>query len=262
MHHDNQAALDSARYVDDEVEGLLNVNGGARFELDRFLSPPPELTDGWWGDSSTTAAVPCCAKDVPRHPTPPSRARAIGTRLMDTARAVVSNTSRLSNASEDHAVETTTETELDSPRFGRGGEAAYDSMNGGATESPRTPQATDQGARDAEESFSDEDPNVKATDSMRQESGERIGPTRAGGKGLARAWGLKDPRVARAMVKRAKRMRKFQNGEARREKMKNPDVRFDVFARNAGGRRTVRGAALTEVGCAVRSTQHGRTLRK
>eukprot|EP00903_Cladosiphon_okamuranus_P007028 g6834.t1 len=131
-----QAALESARYVDDEVEGLLNVNGGTAFELD----------------------------------------------LQD--------------------------------------------------------------AREAEESFGSEDSSAIATDNAREESGGGVGSARADEKGLAQAWGLKDPSVARAMMRRAKRLRKFQNGEARREKMKNPDVRFEAFAKTAGEHRTARGAAL------------------
>lgn len=227
------------------------MNGGARFELDRFLSPPPELTDGWWGDSSTTTTVPRHTKHVPRHPTPPSGARTTGTRLIDTARAVVSHTPRLSNAREVHAVETR-ETDLDPPRLGRGTESHVDIHGARQTEFPRTLTGTDGGVKEAARSSSVEDQN-----NARKEGGGGIGPTRADEKGLARAWGLKDPSVARAMIKRAKRMRKFQNGEARRENMKNPDVRLDVFARNAGEHRTVRGASLTEVGCVVRSTQHG-----
>lgn len=250
LAHDNQAALDSARYVDDEVEGLLSVNGGARFELDRFLSPPPELADGWWGDSSTTIAVAHPTKNVPRHPAPPSSARASGTRLMGAARAAVSNTSTISNAGDHHAVETTIETALDSPRFGRSSEARVGGNGACARESPRALMGPDRGSREAEESFSEHPGSVKKTD-VREEGGGGIGSTRADKKGLAQAWGLKDPSVARAMMKRAKRMRKFQTGEARREKMKNPDVRFDVFARNAGGHhRTARGAET------VQSTLH------
>lgn len=119
---------------------------------------------------------------------------------------------------------------------------------------------TDQGARQAVENFSGEDPSVKATGNVREEGGGGIGSTRAGEKGLAQAWGLKDPSVARAMVKRAKRMRKFQNGEARRQKMKNPDVRFDVFAKNAGEHRTASGTAMSETGSVVSSTQRKQTV--
>lgn len=228
LSRDEQAALDSARYVDDEVEGLLNVNGGARFELDCFLSPPPELMDGWWGDSSTTTGMPRSTKGVPTRPTPPNGTRASSRRLMDTARAVVSNTSTLSNAVGGHTVETKKETDLDSTRLGRGSETHV-----GVTE----------------------DPSMKANDNVREEGGSGRGSARAGEKGLAQAWGLKDPSVARAMIKRAKRMRKFQNGEARREKMKNPDVRFDAFAKNAGEHGAARRAALSETGSAVRSLQ-------
>eukprot|EP00752_Nemacystus_decipiens_P011290 g10033.t1 len=235
-----QAALDSARYVDDEVDGLLSVDGGARFELDRFLSPPPELTDGWWGDSRTAIAVPRPTKDFPRHPTPPSGARARGTRLVGTARAAVSSASTLSNARDGYAE--TNETDMGSRNFGPGSEA-HVGGNGNCPVSPRrTPTGTDQSAREAVESSSAEDPSVKASDNVLEQCGGGINSTRADQKGLARAWGLKDPRVARAMIKRAKRMRKFQNEEARREKMKNPDVRFNAFAKNAGERRTMRGA--------------------
>lgn len=252
--HHNQAALDSARYVDDEVEGLLNVNGGARFELDRFLSPPPELADGWWGDSSSTLAVPRHKRGTLRHPTPPNGPKATGARLMDTARVVVSNSSRRSIAIHGHAEETTRETDLGSPGFGHGNDKTVR-----INESPRSPMDTDQSAREAGESFRHEDTSLEATDNVREEGRNKIGSARAGENGLARAWGLKDPRVARAMLKRAKRMQKFQNGEARREKMKNPDVRFDAFAKNAGERRAVRGVVLTEAGYAVRAT-HGNNL--
>lgn len=228
-----QAALDSARYVDDEVEGLLNVNGGARFELDRFLSPPPELADGWLGGSSMTA--PQHHENTPRHPTPPSRARDTSNRLINTARAVVANTPLRSNARGAQEVGTPSNAGLNSPGLGRGTEGRVgDGVSGQTTNKPRSePQRnvvdTGQGERETVGKNSGEGPTARASGGM-------------SGEGLARAWGLKDPTVARAMMKRAKRMRKFQNGEARREKLKDPDVRFDVFARNAGGRRMVSAA--------------------
>lgn len=202
------------------------MNGGASFELDRFLCPPPELADGWLR-----------VQNVPGEPTPtpPSRARATSNRLIDTARAVVSNTPLRLNVRE-HAVETPSETGLASPFFGRGAEKHINSATIKTEDEPRfehSPAIVDSGKESNLLANSRRNiPNFGGSDS----------PARGGGNSLARAWGLKDPTVARAMMKRAKRIRKFQNGEARREKLKNPDVRFDVFVRNAGGRRrTVRG---------------------
>lgn len=118
------------------------------------------------------------------------------------------------------------DTNLSPPGFDRGTEGFVGEVVYGQTrKKPRAkPQRyvmdTGMGDNEAVGTFVGEDARAKAGD-------------------LARAWGLKDPTVARAMMKRAKRMRKFQNGESRREKLKDPEVRFDVFARNAGGRRTV-----------------------
>lgn len=117
-------------------------------------------------------------------------------------------------------------TDLSSPGFDRGTEGRVGEFVTGQRR--KTPQAepqqhvmdTGQGDNEAVGTFVHEDARARAGD-------------------LARDWGLKDPTVARAMMKRAKRMRKFQNVESRREKLKDPHVRFDVFARNAGGRRTV-----------------------
>ncbi len=204
------------------------MNGGASFELDRFLCPPPELSDGWWGGASRTSV-----QNVPGEPTPtpPSRARATSNRLIDTARAVVSN-APLRCVRGEHAVETPSETGLASPLFGRGTEK---DNNVGATiktddelRFERSPAILDLGKEsDLLANTGRNGANVRGADN----------PARGGGNALAKAWGLKDPSVARAMIKRAKRMRNFQNGEARREKFKNPGVRFDVFVRNAGGRR-------------------------
>lgn len=209
------------------MEGLLNVNGRDRFEFDRFLSRPPELADEWWGDSSVTARQHN-HETAPRRPTPPSRAKATSNRLISTARAVVTNTPLRSNASGSQEVGTSIDTGLSSPGCGRGtGGRVGDVGSGQAAKKPpskprRIVADTGQGEKETIEKFGCENARARASD-----------------ESLARAWGLKDPTVARAMMKRARRMRKFENGESRREKLKDPDVRFDVFARNAGGRRTV-----------------------
>lgn len=207
------------------MEGLLNVNGGDRFELDHFLSPPPELADGWWGDSSVTVRQHN-NENAPRHPTPPSRARATSNRLINTARAVVTNTPLRSTARGAQHVGTPIDAGLSSPGFDRGTEGRVDDVVTSQTmkETRSGIQLnvadTSEGDKETCEAFGGEDPRERAN------------------ADLARAWGLKDPTVARAMMKRAKRMRKFQNGGSRREKLKDPDVRFDAFARNAGRRRT------------------------
>ncbi|CAM9322982.1 unnamed protein product [Ectocarpus sp. 6 AP-2014] len=203
-----QAALDSAKYVDDELEGLLNINGGDRFELDRFLSPPPELGDGWLG----TTAVAQGNKNIPRHPTPPSRAKATSIRLIDTARAAVSNTPRRPHPRGGDGVEATSRTRLDSYCTGGTGHATKSTFLSETAQAVQTGRSDDR--ETAERTTSDEG-GASARDKASEGGGGR---GRRAKSDLARDWGLTDPRAARAFAKRAKRLRKFQNGEGQKKK--------------------------------------------
>lgn len=240
----HQAALDSARYVDDDLENLLSANGGDRFELDRFLSPPPELTDGWWGGRS--APTPPQDGDARPRATPPSRTRATSGRLIETARVVVGSAPLRSNTREEQgqglpdAVETSIVNGFDAIPGGRYGEESGnthapggcgvkidhgdvpdDGRVGGA--SPLEPWGTraavglSNGYETARNRSDDGSTARTNGDSQKgSRSGGDIGtgsPGKGAGNDLVGAWGLKDPRVARAMMKRTKRMRKFQTGE-------------------------------------------------
>lgn len=200
--------MDSAKYVDDELEGLLNINGGDCFELDRFLSPPPELGDGWLG----TTVVAQGNKNIPRHPTPPSRAKATSIRLIDTARAFVSNTPPRPHPRGGDRVEATSRTELDSYCTGGTGHATK------STILSETAQAVETGRSDYRETVgrASDEGGASARDKASAGGG---GPERRAKSDLACDWGLKDPRAARAFAKRAKRLRKFQNGEGQKKKV-------------------------------------------
>ncbi|CAM9235998.1 unnamed protein product, partial [Laminaria digitata] len=213
-----QAALDSARYIDEELEGLLSGNGGARFELNTFLAPPPELADGWWGDRSSTAAAPPDGSNAALHGNPSRRARATSNRLLDTACAVVSNTllsegSRGSQAQGFHGrMETTTPVRGVSDAGGVRGHGERDAKRSSASghgARMETQDALDQQADEAMVGVS------SGRDSGSVGSGG--GPVVGAEEGLVTAWGLSDPAVARAMMKRAKRLRKFQTAEVRRK---------------------------------------------
>lgn len=241
----HQAALDSARYVDEEVEGLLRVNGGARFELNAFLVPPPELADGWWGDRDSTAAAPADSNNATLNGNLSGRARATDTRLLDTARFVSSKSPSSERAREsqerglrDGIVVKTLSSGVFGADGGRGHgarDAKRSSAAGLETQDALGQQAEDAAATAA---TAPADPTLEYTvvnqGKGTQDSGgaryERqtvgVGKSRdiGGGvgdggavagaeEGLATAWGLSDPMVARAMMKRAKRLRKFQTAE-------------------------------------------------
>lgn len=159
--------------------------------------------------------------------------------MIDTALAVVSNTPLPVQVRGEYDVHTPSETDLDSPVLVRDNEQHN---NVGSIRKTNN-ELRSKYPRAVVDSGKEGDPASIERPTRSVSSGGGVSPAREGGKALAKAWGLKDPTVARAMIKRAKRMRNFQNGEARREKLKNPDVRFDVFVRNAGGRKkTVRSA--------------------
>lgn len=200
--------MDSSKYVDDELEGLLNVNGGGRFELDRFLSPPPELGTGWLG----TTVVDQGNKNIPRHPTPSSRGKATSIRLIDTARAVVSNTPPCPHPRAGNGVEATSRTGLDSYGSGRTGHATK------STILSETAQAVEKGRSDDRETEgrNSDEGGASARDKAIKGGG---GSERRAITDLARDWGLTDPRAARAFAKRARRLRKFQNGEGQKKKV-------------------------------------------
>lgn len=254
-HHSraHQAALDSARYVDEELEGLLRGNGGARFELNAFLAPPPELADGWWGDrDSTAAAPPGGGNNAAPNGNPSGRARPTNNRLLDTACAVVSNTplserARGSQGSGLHdgvGMETPSSgvfdvgggrdrATRDTKRSSAAGHSArmetqdvLDQQAGGATTTAAAAAAAAPADPTREATVVSQGNGTQGSGGSRHE-GQTVGVSRSrdsggvgGGapvvgaeEGLVTAWGLSDPMVARAMMKRAKRLRKFQTAE-------------------------------------------------
>lgn len=189
------------------------MDGGGRFDLDRFLSPPPELRDGWWQDS--TISEPEDVKNVRRNPFPPSRGKA-----EDTTRAVsgIPLRSKVSVAADailaGQGVELKSANSLDqagrTPRSGADGQVVKTQRGG--------------------------NPRSGIQRNAAQAGGRGGGHARGAGIDLGRAWGLENPSVVRSMLKRAKRLRIFQTSEARREKLKDPTVRFEAFVRNVGER--------------------------
>lgn len=218
------------------MEGLLNVDGGARFELDRFLSPPPELRDGWWRDSST--CEPEHIGSVPRNPTPPSRDRALGDGVIDTAAAVFNSIHLRSESAGAYVTHVSGKIDVD--LVGHGVELHG---VGGTDQGGRKPRTEADGKTSDKNAGGINDLTIRA-------DGRDGGYGRGAGVDLARAWGLKDPSVVRSMVKRAKRLRMFQTSEARREKLKDPTVRFEAFVRNACEREgEVSGIFLIRTNC-------------
>ncbi|CAN0097012.1 unnamed protein product, partial [Scytosiphon promiscuus] len=197
-----QAALESSRYVDDELESLLNMDGGARFELDHFLSPPPELRDGWWRGSSSSEP-----EHVSRAPSHPSRAKAEGERLVDTPRFVV-NTFRSEGT---HSTEESDRADMFLDEHG-GQLHSVGTIDQGGERS-----GSEADCRTARKTRREENASAGTTGETIQVDG-RGGCRRGARIDLGRAWGLNDPTVVRSMVKRAKRLRMFRTLEARREK--------------------------------------------
>lgn len=243
----SQAALDSSRYVDDEVEGLLCANGGARFELDHFLSPPPELAEGWWG-TGNTKILPAHARNRMRHATPTERVNATSQRLAVTARAVLGNIPSRGrgctggdiehrDATYPSPIASIVSTELQPNEHGVRAHKPSRAGTGVGTgrsvdkvpkadcnqaDAPRgkggisAPSNGSVGHR--EEQCGQVKGEVRGSaggGGSREEGGDGRdgGAANQGGNDLVKAWGLKDPRVVRAMMKRRKRMRKFQTGE-------------------------------------------------
>lgn len=228
--------MDSARYVDNELEDLLNADGGARFELDRFLCPPPELAENWLGDgtpgllhqrgtasdrASATSSWITTPRAVINDTLPRSTARdeqAQGFRASDQPRRDPS----VDSAGRDTDVECDAGENLAGDDISRGSGGGC----GGGNKSIR-PLGPSRHAEAASLTIDGEavTGDVEEGAVQRSVSGDegprvygRLGieaSENGSGNGLVRAWGLKDPRVARAMMKRMKRMRKFQTGEVR-----------------------------------------------
>lgn len=229
------------------MEGLLCANGGARFELDHFLSPPPELAEGWWGTSDTTI-LPAHARNLTRHATATERVKATSQRLAATARAVVGNVPSRGrgctrgdkdrrNATHPSPIASIVSTELQPNEHGvRAHNPSRAGTGVGTARSVDRVQKADcnqaEGLRGKGGISAPSNGSVghraegggQAKGEVRGSAGEGGsreeggdgrggGAANGGGNELVKAWGLKDPRVVRAMMKRRKRMRKFQTGE-------------------------------------------------
>lgn len=214
-----------------------------------FLSPPPELADSWWRNGATTSPQPKNATSTLQAGF--SRARATSARLTNTARAVISNTGQSTNTRVEqiHNLQVNAETlSIVGPDLTGGGKyerntahssSVYDTGEGqksafsGRGVNSVDPEPFSQGtfsvsmsndddvAREGKERGATDSVNVVRTDA----SGEKVdsgsggnvdgSPGRRARNGLVEAWGLKDPNVAEAMMKRTKRMRKFLDCEVR-----------------------------------------------
>lgn len=245
-----QAALESAEYVDEELEGLLGETGGARFDLDRFLSPPPELAQEWWEGTTKT---PCrslvsesitCEFTSPRHIRPDTKSKMIaagpaaGKRSPSPVRQsektgrgrylnvdeITGGIGQVGLADTSSCAPSRAGVEDGRGECARGGEVPeVDGCSGrpgdgmhdnGLFLRPRT-TAKIGGLQIAIGETAEVDVSDKVG---RQSGGVRSGGDDRGGRRgarneLVRAWGLKDPRVARAMTRRMQRMRKFETGE-------------------------------------------------
>lgn len=226
----DQAALDSARYVDDELERLLCANGGSRFELDHFLSPPPELADGWLGD--TAIPSPPRNKHVPTglttsHVLPSTRTDATSNALQHSRMqgnrqhqgmrpsAKVTEAPHHDVTRDEKTVQGFRRHSCDDQNVGvslyvENGPnegVLLDASQYGATSASRD-MDSETIRNVVEEPLGDE-----ASSSVRRQNGN----VRDTGECLIKNWGLKDPKVARAMMKRMRRIRKFHDGEVRRD---------------------------------------------
>lgn len=228
----HQAALDSARYVDDDLEGLLDGNGGDRFELDCFLSPPPELAENWMNHAPTTAnrykenmagrdgaagniATVCTVNsDTPR-------------RSMNAANGQ-SDAFREEKQSSSHRSDTATRAgEL---RTGGAQVSFSHSIDKEARDSSFLGQDIKDGLNSAclhpdrdvtrgkkiGASIPAGEVSVEGLNHDGNNSGRKDGITGdESGNELIRSWGIKDPCVAAMMLKRMRRLRKFHTREVR-----------------------------------------------
>lgn len=240
--------------MDEELEGLLGANDGARFDLDRFLSPPPELAQEWWEDATKRPSRPAADDNTARCAIPLQQAQpdernhsnAIHPAVARSISRTTSNDTHDGRGRHQYLDAVGGEAErvggiANSPgAFARtiaddsGGECAGDGegpeLNNSEGRSRRDDEIHDDnglraGAKTtrincglAIEISRREEAILAAQAVAGQKNGVRSGGDARGARGRARnelvnAWGLKDPKVARAMVRRMQRMRKFDTGE-------------------------------------------------
>lgn len=226
----HQAALDSARYVDDELEGLLDGNGGDHFELDRFLSPPPELAENWMnlaptpqnsykenmagrdGAAGNIAAVCTVNNDTPRR----SENAADGqSNAFQKGKQSSSNRSdkatRAGELGTGGAQVSCADSIDDEDRDSLDRNIKY-GLNSACLHPDRgVTKGKEIGASIPAGEVSVE--GVNHDDSNRGREDGIIGDE--SGNELIRSWGLKDPCVAAIMLKRMKRLRSFRTREVR-----------------------------------------------
>ena len=223
LKRSHQAALDSARYIDDELEGLLNANGGAHFKLDRFLSPPPELAEGWMGDG---AATQLSNEGDVSEKVMPARAQVVAAAL-----TVANTTPRQNNTAicqtddTQEAGHTSSYKGVDSTRSEKQ-EAGVKTEATGFLEETIGRELVLAPSRDAEVTAG----GIRTSGTVKERLVEKdevrnmscngdngLGQVDVGREAakndLIKAWGLKDPKVAGMMMKRMKRLRKFHNSE-------------------------------------------------
>lgn len=250
-----QAALDSAKYVDDELDGLLEAKGGVRFDLDRFLSPPPQLAQEWWGDAGESTPSPSTNRSVLKT-TSASRHR---------LQRAADGSPRILNPAFEGGIPLDSKNSSSSPTDGQihidnaardirklsqtaegwanhaRGVAAQNTVDddacggSGSTRDHRGRKTNKSSYRENEMSRKDMTMKNITSLTLGGESreggtgnravevakegiassggGGRDGARQGSGHELISAWGLKDPRVARAMMRRMRRMRKFETSE-------------------------------------------------
>lgn len=220
--------------MDEELEGLLCANGGAHFDLDHFLSPPPELAQGWLGNVDPPLLPPVGQRKTvfPRRRTHAVEGSLTTTESALGHRAGVIAPGYTGQASlhpsldpeEGHFEEGTAHERLGGNGDGGGDDGRQSGSMGTSCDgrgSRRESATTSTLIDERTASAGIEKGSAARRESVRSSDGGRDSGGGNGGGGvpdhdLIEAWGLKDPRVARTMMKRMKRMRKFEYREVSR----------------------------------------------
>lgn len=212
-----QAVLESSKYVDEEVEGLLRVDGGDPDEVDRLLSPPPQLSETW----SSQVELPSLSTGKGEH-TPVG---ALGTSGEATAPppgceelGIATPAADAQQARASATVEPDTREESVWPRGAeRRGDVDFRCASG--------PDLADNHA-DQSSLSRGVLPRVDDASDSREVQGGAAGAALGTARGqggcrrtayddLARDWGLEDPRLLRTMKRRMRRMRGFERTQVK-----------------------------------------------
>lgn len=214
------------------MEGLLDGNGGDNFELDRFLSPPPELAEDWMNDAPTAnnsykenmagrdraagniAAVCTVNSDTPRRSENAVNGQSDAFRK--SKQSSRNGGDRASRAGELGTVGA----QVSGYRFID--EETRDSLDRNIEDGlNRACLHPDRKTRDVRKG-KDIGGSIPAGEVRVEDvnhdsnSGREDGVTGdETGNELIRSWGLKDPCVATMMLKRMKRLRRFHTSEVR-----------------------------------------------